>query len=482
MKHTSKKLLSFVITITVLFSATALYAQCLTNSLVVNTGYANPGQIAVNGSDPHWVVSALTPEIMAAVSTPTPPYAAIRPTYSGWTATDPNATWLSFYNPTGTWYTTTPSPDDYTMTLTRTFTLCMDDDIDVNFQIARDNWVRILKIDGTTLFTETSNMNVSNYTSFTSVTPVTLSLAAGPHTIEVEVVDFHINNQPNAANPHGFELVGTVSSATGNNSIIEDNGCPDYVCSDEPPPSDCDDKCFWKVQGNNIIGSNNIFGTLTQHNVRIKTNNVFRGIMDTKGQLGWNTMSPTAYLHVLCTKNNPDDGSAGTSDVRFEKLEPGHGNILVIDQQGYVFDSRMRLNDDGTIGREKDMMRMLDEEKAKTLAMEARVMELEKQVQQLMTALSVADPAKAANTLEQNVPNPFGTQTVIGYYIQAITSSAYIILHDLKGREVARYDITKAGKGEVTVNNSKLISGDYVYTLYVNSQRIDSKRMVVIEK
>lgn len=480
MKHTQKGAITFAIAmIAVVFSAISSYAQCLTNSLIVNTGYANPGQIAVNSSDPHWNVTALSPALMAAVPTPTPPYAAIRPTYSGWTATDPNATWLSFYNPTGSWYTTTPLPDDYTMTLTRTFTLCQDDSILVSVKIARDNWVRTLKVDGTTIFSEPSNMNTTNYTSFTTVPTAVFMLSAGTHTIQAEVVDFHINSQPNAANPHGFELVGNVYSATGNNSIIEDNGCPDYKCGGEP--SNCDDKCFWKVQGNNIIGSNNIFGTLTKDAVRIKTDNQYRGTMDINGLLGWNTMSPTAYLHVLCTGNNPDDGGAG-SDVRFEKLERGHGNVLVIDQQGYVYDSHMRLNDDGTIGREKDMMRMLDEEKAKTLAVEAKIAELEKQVQQLMAALNVANPVKDADKLEQNVPNPFGKQTVIGYNIQAITSSAYITIHDIKGREVARYDISKAGRGEITVNNSKLISGDYLYTLYVNGQRIDSKRMVVIEK
>lgn len=103
-------------------------------------------------------------------------------------------------------------------------------------------------------------------------------------------------------------------------------------------PGGCTDSCYWKVTGNNILGSNNIFGTLTPDDVQVQTSGTNRGILSSNGLLGWNTMAPTALLHVSCIGNNPDDGSAG-SDVRFEGLEPGDGTILVIDNNGNVFNS-----------------------------------------------------------------------------------------------------------------------------------------------
>lgn len=100
----------------------------------------------------------------------------------------------------------------------------------------------------------------------------------------------------------------------------------------------CSDTCYWKVTGNNIIGQNNIFGTLTNHDVRIKTSNTDRGIFTAGGNLGWNTMTPTAFLHVNC--NGGNDGGT-LSDVRFEGLESGTGTIMVIDKAGYVHNSRI---------------------------------------------------------------------------------------------------------------------------------------------
>jgi hypothetical protein len=99
----------------------------------------------------------------------------------------------------------------------------------------------------------------------------------------------------------------------------------------------CSDTCYWKVTGNNIINGNNIFGTLTNNDVRIRTNSIERGILSSTGNLGWNTMSPTAYLHVNCNGGNPNNGTS--SDVRFEGLENGTGSILVIDNLGYVRNS-----------------------------------------------------------------------------------------------------------------------------------------------
>lgn len=216
-----------------------------------------------------------------------------------------------------------------------------------------------------------------------------------------------------------------------------------------PPGPLCSDTCYWKVTGNNIIGGNNIFGTLTPDDVEIQTSGFPRGIItstgewgmgqgaavtpnarlhvdnstwglghidasglhpsvrlyqtsptsggptarlglatsagdwtanssvgdvilqnmsqenslifgtnvnasntnglermriDESGQVGINmpnsssAYNPTAYLHVACQGGNDDRGNI-ISDVRFERLEPGRGTLLVIDDNGYVYNS-----------------------------------------------------------------------------------------------------------------------------------------------
>jgi len=451
-------------------------AQCVTSSLPVNTGYTTSGPLALGTNDAHWNVVGLSAGIVANVipTPPTPPYPAVVAGGGGWGANDPNSSWISFYNPTGAWYHTTALPTTYSMKLQRTFTLCQDDKITVNVQVARDNYINYLKIDGNpSLLTDPPGQVTAYFNTWTTITPVSYTLTAGTHTIEVEVVDFHDASMPNQANPHGFNLVGTVSSAGGNNSIIDDQNCGGYVCNDG-----CSDECFWKLSGNNILNNRNFFGTRTNDNVRVLTNNTLRGILTNNGLFGWNTMSPTAYMHVLCTGNNPDDGSAG-SDVRFENLEPGNGNILVIDPSGYVYNSRIPVNG-GPAGDPKLKM-LYQEEKAKTEALEGRVAELEGHVKQLLALHSkdAVTPAANGNTLGQNIPNPFGNETVIPYTISDMQQSAYLMVNDLNGRELLRYSIPAKGKGSLTVNSEKLVSGVYMYSLVVDGKEVDSKRMVL---
>lgn len=80
--------------------------------------------------------------------------------------------------------------------------------------------------------------------------------------------------------------------------------------------------------------------------------------------------------------------------------------------------------------------------------------------------------------LDQNVPNPFAEQTVIGYYLPQEVKTAAIIFYNAEGREINRADIATRGKGEVNVYAQDLSSGVYSYTLVADGNAIDTKRMV----
>lgn len=100
--------------------------------------------------------------------------------------------------------------------------------------------------------------------------------------------------------------------------------------------------CNWKVTGNAIdpFTGNNIFGTTTDHDIRVISNSTDRGIVTKTGLLGWHTSTPTAYLHVDCINGNAPQ--SGLSDIRFENLETTKdGTYLIINDEGYVYDSKI---------------------------------------------------------------------------------------------------------------------------------------------
>lgn len=224
-------------------------------------------------------------------------------------------------------------------------------------------------------------------------------------------------------------------------------------------PSDCSDECYWKVTGNNILNGNNIFGTLTDDHVVVKTSSTDRGIITNNGLLGWNTMAPTSYLHVNCTGNIPEQGG-GASDIRFERLEHGSGYLLVIDDNGFVYNSRIRADkasptDDGELRQ------------------------LRQEIAELKSRLnSLAGENNTGNTLSQNTPNPFGNETRIDYTVTRMQQSAAILILDLSGKELRRYNIDQ-GTGSVRVDGSGLAAGVYLYSLVVDGREAETKRMVL---
>ncbi|MEX0810802.1 MAG: tail fiber domain-containing protein [Chitinophagales bacterium] len=79
--------------------------------------------------------------------------------------------------------------------------------------------------------------------------------------------------------------------------------------------------------------------------------------------------------------------------------------------------------------------------------------------------------------LEQNVPNPFAEQTTISYYIPNEVNSSRIIFYDAIGRIVKEVDVEN-GYGIVTVFASNLSAGTYSYTLLIDGEAIETKKML----
>ncbi|HOF15276.1 MAG TPA: tail fiber domain-containing protein [Bacteroidales bacterium] len=81
--------------------------------------------------------------------------------------------------------------------------------------------------------------------------------------------------------------------------------------------------------------------------------------------------------------------------------------------------------------------------------------------------------------LYQNTPNPFNTNTQISYYLPTTVQTAYLYIYNLNGTQLKSYTLTQRGVQAITVYASELPAGMYLYTLVVDNEIIDNKRMIL---
>lgn len=80
--------------------------------------------------------------------------------------------------------------------------------------------------------------------------------------------------------------------------------------------------------------------------------------------------------------------------------------------------------------------------------------------------------------LDQNVPNPFAEQTTISYYLPENIGRAQIIFLDQNSKLIKAVELTEKGNGELSVFAQDLSNGIYIYSLIVDGQTIETKKMV----
>lgn len=80
--------------------------------------------------------------------------------------------------------------------------------------------------------------------------------------------------------------------------------------------------------------------------------------------------------------------------------------------------------------------------------------------------------------LEQNIPNPFAEQTIINYNLPDDFARAQIIFLDQSGKLIKAVDLTEKGRGILNVFASDLTNGIYTYSLIVDGQTMETKKMI----
>jgi len=132
----------------------------------------------------------------------------------------------------------------------------------------------------------------------------------------------------------------------------------------------------------------------------------------------------------------------------------------------------------------------LEKEVAKNEALEKRVSELERALKVLINeedinreVLSLKDEKSTLAKLYDNTPNPLHQSTDIEYYLPDNISIAYILIQDMNGRTIAKFNLQNSGIGKVNFDAKEYgaSSGTYTYSLIVDETIVESKKMIFIQ-
>jgi len=88
--------------------------------------------------------------------------------------------------------------------------------------------------------------------------------------------------------------------------------------------------------------------------------------------------------------------------------------------------------------------------------------------------------SRNGNKLYQNAPNPSNEQTVIRFQLTDNIKEATICFFDLQGKMLKKIPVTSS-QDRIIVNTYELGSGLFLYSLIVNGQEIDTKKMVILK-
>ena len=90
-------------------------------------------------------------------------------------------------------------------------------------------------------------------------------------------------------------------------------------------------------------------------------------------------------------------------------------------------------------------------------------------------------PTAQVSLLQQNTPNPFREECTIKCYIPQYANSAFLRLYDLNGHQIQSISITERGNVEVVIEGAGIAEGTYLYSLYLDGELIDTKRLIHLE-
>lgn len=116
-------------------------------------------------------------------------------------------------------------------------------------------------------------------------------------------------------------------------------------------------------------------------------------------------------------------------------------------------------------------------------ALRSRMADLEAQVEKLSGQLGNQnnDPILLHDArLDQNFPNPYDQQTVIGFYVPVSVQRAELHIINPEGKRMQTIQITERGETKQVLESRSLQAGAYFYSLILDGQPIATRQMLLL--
>ena len=110
--------------------------------------------------------------------------------------------------------------------------------------------------------------------------------------------------------------------------------------------------------------------------------------------------------------------------------------------------------------------------------LQSQIDDIRRLLSNLKTGNAFQSAGDAAD-LKQNAPNPFNSNSIIGYYLPPTAGNAQIQITDMTGRKMQTVALNGRGPGQIVIAAGTLSSGTYVYTLIVDGRNVASKQMIL---
>lgn len=240
------------------------------------------------------------------------------------------------------------------------------------------------------------------------------------------------------------------------------------------------------------------YGTLRiSSDARLKTN--IKGLSDCMGKivkLNGKSYSKTHPKQVINFSNVKDSLKYRTMLYESQKIEKEDNSIqigLLADEVKQVFPELVSADSAGYltvdyIGLIPVIIEALKEQKLTIDSQNERIKALEKIVYKVSKSKSSSNKSitedsetSIAPSLDQNAPNPFNQSTSIGYYLPDNAISATLFIYNMNGEQIKSISINQKGNGSITINGSELRPGMYLYSLVVDNELVDTKRMILTQ-
>jgi hypothetical protein len=224
----------------------------------------------------------------------------------------------------------------------------------------------------------------------------------------------------------------------------------------------CSDTCAWVVTGNNIYGTNNIFGTLTNNDIRILSNNNQRAVIKAGGFMGIKQLTPTTTLNVDCVPTSAPSG------LRLENLPYGHGNVMVVDANGYVYLAQNGVYKQSE-GSNEDLQSQIDK--------------LTQKLEDLTLQLSLLDclPCENGDYSLQVTPNPNNGRMNITYKINGGFESAAIKVMDGRGSLIKTTPLQTSNSTVAIELPASVVSGNVVVIMIVDGKAVARQKVALVK-